>query len=319
VNNTGGLHNRITRYIHLNPFTLGETEEFIQSLNLQMKRYQITQIYMAMGGIPHYLKELRRGRSAIQNIDDICFSKTGLLRYEFNNLYRALFQSADYHIEIIRALAKKQKGLTREEILKQAKVAAGGTVSRVITELEESGFIHSYHPFGKKKKGMLYRLTDEYSLFYLNFIDGKTNVGEGTWQYFSQTAQYRAWSGYAFESICLKHVQQIKKAIGMSVVYTQNASFVKKGTKTEAGTQIDLLIDRNDNIINLVEVKFYNKEFMLTKEYAERIQRKVWVFEEETKTKKSVLPVLVTTYGLKENEHSLGLIEHTVTLDDLFQ
>ncbi|MFK7936351.1 MAG: ATP-binding protein [Saprospiraceae bacterium] len=319
VNNTGGLHNRITRYIHLSPFTLGETEEFIQSLHLRFNRYQITQIYMAMGGIPHYLKELRKGRSAIQNIDDTCFSQTGLLRYEFNNLYRALFQSADYHIEIIRALAKKQKGLTRDEILKQAKVAAGGTVSRVLTELEESGFIHSYHPFGKKKKGMLYRLTDEYSLFYLNFIDDKTNIGEGTWQYFSQTSQYKAWSGYAFESICLKHVEQIRKAIGIAGVYTQNASFIKKGTKTEAGTQIDLLIDRNDQVINLVEVKFYNKEFTLTKAYANRIQQKIWVFEEETKTKKLISPVLVTTYGLKENEYSLNLIEHTVILDDLFQ
>ena len=318
VFDTGGLHNRITKYLHLQPFTLAETEEYLKSKYLNFTRYQIVEIYMAMGGIPHYLKELRRGKSATQNIDDICFSKTGLLRTEFAKLYPALFRFPENHIAIVRALATKRTGMNRTEVIATAKTPNGGATTKALDELEQSGFITSYHPFGKKKKSKLFRLTDEYSLFYLHFMEDKTNEGAGTWQYLSQTQTYKTWSGYAYESICLKHIPQIKKALGISGVYSKSASFLKKGTKDEQGIQIDLLIDRNDKVINIVEVKFYNKEFTVSKEYAKQLQQKKWIFEESTKTKKWTMLTLITTFGLKHNEHSLGLIEKDLTLDDLF-
>lgn len=319
VFDTGGLHNRITKYIHLEPFTLKETEEYLKSRYLNFTRYQIVELYMAMGGIPHYLKEIRKGRSAIQNIDRICFSKTGLLKNEFQKLYPALFRFPENHIAIVRALGTKQQGMERGEIIKVAKTPNGGATTKTLEELEQSGFITSYHPFGKKKKSKLYRLTDEYSLFYLHFMQDKTNEGEGTWQYLSQTQTYKTWSGYAYESICLKHVKQIKKALGISGVYSKSASFVKKGTATQQGTQIDLLIDRNDKVINIIEIKFYNKEFTVSKEYAKQLQRKKWIFEEVSKTKKLTMLTLITTFGVKPNEHSLGAIEQVLTLDDLFE
>jgi len=318
VFDTGGLHNRITKYLHLEPFTLAETEEYLKSRYLNFTRYQIVEIYMAMGGIPHYLKELQRGKSATQNIDDICFSKTGLLRTEFAKLYPALFRFPENHIAIVRALATKRAGMDRNEVIATAKTPNGGATTKALEELEQSGFITSYHPFGKKKKSKLFRLTDEYSLFYLHFMEDKTNEGAGTWQYLSQTQMYKTWSGYAYESICLKHIPQIKKALGIAGVYSKSASFIKKGTKDEPGTQIDLLIDRNDKVINIVEVKFYNKEFTVSKEYAKQLQQKKWIFEESTKTKKWTMLTLITTFGLKQNEHSLGLIEKDLTLDDLF-
>ena len=318
VNNTGGLHNRITKHIHLKPFTLAETEAFIKSRHLRFTRYQIVELYMALGGIPHYLEELKSGKSAIQNIDDICFSDTGLLKNEFSRLYPALFAHADYHIAVVRALAKKRMGMTRDEVIKNAKTPNGGATTRVLKELEQSGFISSYHPFNKKKKQKLYRLTDEYSLFYLHFMEGAGHEGAGTWQHLSQTQTYKIWSGYAYESICLKHIPQIKKALGISGVYSKSASFVKKGTEEEAGVQIDLLIDRNDKVINLIEVKFYNKEFTLSKEYARRLQQKKWIFEEASKTRKLTMITLITTFGMKHNKYSLGLVEQVLTLDDLF-
>jgi len=318
VFDTGGLHNRITKYLHLQPFTLTETEAFLKTKHLNFTRYQIVEIYMAMGGIPHYLKELRRGKSATQNIDDICFSKTGLLRSEFAKLFPALFRFPEKHIAIVRALASKRVGLDRTEIIASAKTPNGGATTKVLEELEQSGFITSYHPFGKKKKSKLYRLTDEYSLFYLHFMEDKTNEGAGTWQYLSQTQTYKTWSGYAYESICLKHVPQIKKALGIAGVYSKSASFIKKGTKKSKGAQIDLVIDRNDKVINIVEVKFYNKVFTITKDYAQQLRDKKWAFEEATKTKKWTMLTLITTFGLKQNEHSLGLVEADLTLDDLF-
>lgn len=224
VMDTGGLHNRITKYIHLKPFTLSETEEYIKSRNLNFNRYQIVQLYMAMGGIPHYLKELKKGKSAVQNIDTICFSKLGILKNEFLKLYPALFKYPENHIAIVRALATKKNGLNRQEIITKSDTPQGGGTTKTLEELEQSGFITSYHPFGKRKKEKLYRLTDEYSLFYLNFIEDKTNEGAGTWNHLSQSQYYKTWSGYAFESICLKHIPQIKKALGISGVYSKSAS-----------------------------------------------------------------------------------------------
>ncbi len=318
VHHRGGLHNRITKRISLAPFTLAETENYLKSRDIHFNRYQIVQLYMAMGGIPHYLEEIKAGKSAAQNIEKICFSKKGLLQDEFSKLYPALFANADRHISIIRSLAQKKQGLTRKQIIANIDFSEGGTVQKVLEELSESGFISGYWPFGKKKKEKLYRLTDEYSLFYLQFIENKKQEGDDIWQHLSQTQAYKIWSGYAFENICLKHIPQIKKALGISGIYSLSSSFYKKGTAAEPGAQIDLLIDRNDHLINLFEIKFYNDFFVLNKAYAEKLRKKMSIFRNATKTKKQLFWVLLTTFGLQTNQHSLGLVQQALTIDDLF-
>ncbi|HFB99614.1 MAG TPA: ATP-binding protein [Phaeodactylibacter sp.] len=319
VNNRGGLYNRITKRIQLFPFSLSETEEYFQSRNIHFDRYQIVQLYMALGGIPHYLKEVKGGKSATQNINRICFSKKGMLSSEFSRLYPALFAKAENHIKVIRALATKWQGLTRKEVNKIAKLPEGGTLARVLEELEHSGFISTYHTFGKKKKEQLYRLTDEYSLFYLQFIEGKVFDEKDIWNHLSQTQSYKTWSGYAFENLCLKHIAPIKKALGITGVYSVVSSFYKKGNATKSGTQIDLLIDRNDKVINLFEIKFYTDKFTVSKSYATTLRNKITVFREATKTKKQLFLVMISTYGVDDNMHSLGLIDQSLTLDDLFE
>ncbi len=318
VRHTGGLHNRITKRIHLKPFTLSETEQYLRTRNITLNRYHIVQLYMAMGGIPHYLKEIEPGKSVVQNIDDLCFSDTGLLKEEFLDLYPALFENSDNHIAVIRALAKKRQGMDRNEIIKTANLPNGGSVTKVLEELSQSGFISAYHPFGKKKKNSLYRLTDEYSLFYLKFIEVKKNEGTETWQHLSQTPPYKIWSGYAYESICIKHLPQIKRALSIAGVYAVSSSFLKKRTKMDKGVQIDLLLDRNDHIINLFEIKFHNKHFTISKAYAKQLKEKMDIFEETTKTRKHLFLTLMTTFGLNPNEHSIGLVDQVLTLDDLF-
>jgi uncharacterized protein len=318
VNDRGGLHNRITRRLFLKPFTLAETETYLKSRNINLNRYHIMQLFMAMGGIPHYLKEIDGGKSAAQNIDDICFTETGILRDEFSNLFTSLFDDSYNHIAVIRALAKTHQGIDRNTLIKTAKVSNGGTLTNVLEELNQSGFIDSYAPFGKKTKDRLYRLTDEYSLFYLQFIENQEFTESGTWLELSQTQEYKIWCGYAFENICLKHISQIKKALGIAGVYSTASSFLKKGTKTEKGTQIDLVLSRNDQIINLFEMKFYNQNFTVSKEYAQNLQSKKWVFEAETKTRKHLFLTLLTIFGITHNEHSLGLVDQVLTVDDLF-
>jgi AAA+ ATPase superfamily predicted ATPase len=242
VNHTGGLHNRITKRIQLKPFTLTETEQYLRVNNkVKLNRYHILQIYMAMGGIPHYLKEVEAGKSATQNIEDICFSETGLLRDEFSNLYTALFDHSDNHIAIIRALAQKRQGMNRTELIKTAKLPNGGSVTKALNELQQSGFIDFFYPYGKKKNNKLFRLMDEYSIFYLQFIEKHTKELNNLWKQLSQTQTYKVWCGFAFENICLKHISQIKKALSIGGLYSISSSFYKKGTATEKGTQIDLL------------------------------------------------------------------------------
>jgi uncharacterized protein len=318
VNDKGGLHNRITQHLHLEPFTLTETKHFLESKEVFYDYYQIVQLYMAIGGIPHYLKAIDGTKSAIQNINTLCFTKNGLLYDEFNRLYSSLFTHADMHVDIVRILVQKKQGMTRNEIATLSKTKNGGGLSNVLNELILSGFITEILPFGKKKKDKLFRLTDEYSLFYLQFMEANRQQGKDIWQHLSQIATFTAWSGYAFESICLKHIESIKKAMGISGIYSTASSFYQKGNVDQEGVQIDLLLDRNDHSINLFEIKFYNKPYTLTKEYAESLRQKLWRFQAITKTNKQVNWVMISSFGLVKNQYGLGLIINEFRLEDLF-
>ena len=318
VNDKGGLHNRITRRIFLKPFTLAETEAFLSAKKIQLDRYQILQLYMAMGGIPHYLDEIEGGRSATQNIDQICFSDSGILKDEFDRLYPALFENSENHISVIRALAKKHKGLNRQDLIKGSRLSDGGGLTKVLDELVASGFISKYFPFGTAKKKVIYRLTDEYSLFYLYFIENKNHEEALVWQKFSQTQSYVTWSGYAYENICLKHIPNIKKSLEIGGIYSESSVYYKKADASLGGVQIDLVIDRNDKVINLVEIKFYADEFALSKSTAADLRKKMSIFRQATKTKKQLFLVLITTFGLVQNQYSMDLISNDLTFDALF-
>ncbi|MGK0365004.1 MAG: hypothetical protein ACI85O_002065, partial [Saprospiraceae bacterium] len=309
---------RITRSLLLDPFTLAETEKYLENKNLHFDRYHIVQMYMVMGGIPHYLEAIEKGESATENINRICFSKGSLLRTEFKKLYSALFANAEKHIDVIRALAKKRLGMTRNELGKNTKISAGGTLSRILEELHHSGFIDEYYPFGKKKKDKLIRLTDEYSLFYLKFIENNIYQGEDTWNHLSQTQAFKTWSGYAYENICLRHITSIKKALGITGIYSEFSSFYKKGNITKKGTQIDLVLDRNDQTINLFEIKFSNKLYSISKSDFENLTNKIEVFKDSTKTKKQVFLFFITTFGLSQSQYSSAIVGKDLTLDDLF-
>ncbi|MCO5234931.1 MAG: ATP-binding protein [Chitinophagaceae bacterium] len=320
VRNKGGLHNRITRRIRLLPFTLQETEKYLKSRGVKLDRFQVLQLYMVMGGIPQYLKEIQPGRSSIQNIDRICFSKDGLLKTEFDDLFHALFEKAGRHIDIVKVLANKPTGLMRNEIIRQATLKTGGTATQLLTELEESGFITSTIPYDKKNKDSVYRLSDEYSLFYIKFIlPNRKETGKGTWNRLVESASWKSWSGYAFESICLKHVGSVKRALGIEGVYTVTSAWYRRGTKLTDGAQIDLLIDRSDRCINICEMKFSGEIFEITKAYATNLEKKVSVFRREVNPKKTLFLTMITTYGVKENAYKTNLVENELTMDALFE
>ncbi len=318
INDKGGLHNRVTRRIHLQAFTLAETEAYFQERHIVFDRYQLLLLYMTMGGIPHYLDQVEGGKSAIQNIDDICFQPQGLLRTEFDNLYSSLFANPERYESIITALSSTWKSMSRIEIIEHTDITDGGGLTMMLQELEQSGFISSYIPFGKKKKDTLFRLTDCYSLFYLKFIRDIPAKETISWQSLSQTQKWVTWTGYAFENICFQHIDQIKSALSIAGVHTNQYSFLAKKTEENEGTQIDLLIDRQDNVISLCEVKFYNDAWLLTKAEAENLRRKQRIFRQVTGTKKQIFIVLITTFDLIQNQHSIGLVDNVLDMNALF-
>jgi uncharacterized protein len=319
VNDKGGLHNRITKRVDLQPFNLYETELFLKNRNINLDKYQILQIYMILGGIPHYLKEVVAGKSAIENIGAICFSPASSLANEFQNLYPALFENPANHSAIIRALSQKWKGLTRKEILEIANLPNGGNTTDTIQELLYSGFITQYYPYGKVKRELSYRLTDEYSLFYLSFIENSTWQGNEWWQSLSQTSKFKSWCGYAFENVCLKHLPQIKKALGISGIYTEASAFAYAGNKDEKGFQIDLVLDRKDQTINLFEFKFYNAALSLDKSDVTTLRERIETFKQVSKTNKHIFLSFLTSFGVKMNENSLGLIDNNLEATILFE
>lgn len=317
VRNKGGLHNRITHKIALQPFSLLETELFLKSRGVHLNHYQVIQLYMAVGGIPQYLEIAKPGKSAAQMIDEACFQKNGFLYDEFNELYYSLFYKADRHIKIIRALAAKPTGLTRNEIIQATDLQTGGTASNLLEELSAAGFITPYIPFGKKLKDSIFKLTDEFSLFYLKFMEPNRVSAKGAWQKLSNTPTYTSWSGLAFETLCIKHTAAIERVLGITSIYTESSSWHSR-SGTSGGTQIDLLIDRRDQCINLGEMKFHSSGFAIDKKYADELRRKETAFKEQTKTRKQIFHTLVTTFELIPNEHSIGLIDSVVTMGDLF-
>lgn len=320
VNNKGGLYNRITRRIRLLPFNLYETELFLKSQNINLDRYQIVQLFMVTGGIPHYLKELKRGDGVRQTIDRLCFTKDGILAEEYKNLYSALFGPSDRHEAVVKALANKPSGMTRNEILETCGMSSGGGLTKMLEELLESGFISENVPFKKNSKDSLYKLSDEFSLFHLKFMENSKSFGAGTWQTKSSGGSWKSWSGLAFENICLKHIPQIKKAIGISNVYTEQSAwrYVPKNADEE-GCQIDLLIDRQDNCINICEMKYSLTEFTIEKNYGEALNRKRRIFLEKTATRKTVFMTLLTTFGVKKNEHYLNTADSQLSMNVLFE
>jgi hypothetical protein len=271
---------------------------------------------MVLGGIPFYWDEIKRGLSASQNIDQLCFERNGFLVGEFNKLFKSLFAKAERHEAIISAMSKKNKGLTREEISTHTHFTTGGTLTTLLEELEESGFIRKYVPFGKKERNSLYQLCDFFSLFHVKFIKGQKRFEKNHWKKMIDHPKVRAWSGYAFEQVCLMHSDHIKKGLGISGVSTEESAW--KSTKSKNGAQIDLLIDRRDGVINVCEMKFSTDAFIIDKKYDKELSNKLATFRAETGTKKALFLTMITTHGIKENTYSVN-VQNDLKMDVLFE
>ncbi len=316
INNTGGLYGRLTREIKLSPFTLYECEEFFKENRVNLSRYDIVRSYMAFGGIPYYLGYFKSGYSVAQIIDGVFFGKNAVLRNEFERLFSSTFNNSGYVTDIIRFLSTKNAGYTRKEISEKTDHSNGGNLSKTLDSLVASDFVIKYVPFGKGKRDECYKLIDPFCIFYLKFVDKQDSLTEGIWQENQNSAQVNSWCGFAFENVCFNHIDQIKEALGIRGVITRQSAWSKRADDEE-GTQIDLLIDRNDNVVNMCEIKFYGKEFTVTKDYDMVLRHRMSLLRKIISPRKAVHKVLITTFGVTYNEYKWSF-DRFITLDDLF-
>lgn len=318
VKNHGGLHNRLTRQIYLEPFTLHECEQFASINNLGMSRRNILETYMVLGGIPYYWQFMQKEFSPAQNIDRMFFEKTSPLRGEFNALYASLFRNPQPYIDVITALGTKKAGMSRTEIIDATGLNIGGKLTTMLEELEACDFIRSFYALGKQKKDIIYQLIDNFTLFYFKFLAEKRVFGANYWSQMILKPQYNAWSGLAFERVCFQHIEQIKRALGISGIISNIYSWqYRPKDNNESGAQIDMLIDRDDQVINLCEIKFAQAEYELTESYDKSLQNKLATFVTHSGTRKGVTLLMITSFGLKRNQWANN-IPIQLTMDDLF-
>ena len=316
INNVGGLYNRLTYQIKLDPFTLKECELFFYDKGFRYSRYSIVESYMILGGIPYYLNYLDRRKSITQNVDNLFFVKNAKLRNEFDMLFDSLFVGPEGVKNIVRLLYKRNSGFTRKEIVAHLGITDGGKISRDLNALITSDFVMKYVPFGLSKKEEHYKLIDPFCLFYLHFVEGQASLADKHWEQSSSTQSVISWRGFAFENVCFNHIDQIKKGLGISGVSTSTSAWSKKKDDVE-GTQIDLLIIRKDNVINMCECKFYSDEFAVDEAYYRKVFRRSEILLEKASPKTAVYSTLITTYGLQHNEYRDAFM-NVVTMDDLF-
>ena len=314
LHNHGGLHNRLNLKINLRQFTLHECELYAKSRKLGMQHRQLLECYMVMGGIPFYWSLLKRDLSLPQNIDILFFSEDGELNDEFDALYHSLFRHPEAYIAVINALGTKRIGMPREEIVKESGLEENGKLSTVLKDLEHCGFIRKYNQIGKVTKNAIYQLVDFYTLFYFKFIQNNVGGDERFWTSSIDAQFHRVWEGLAFERVVLQHVTQVKKALEIGGVLSNVYSWRYRG---DEGAQVDLVIDRRDNVINLCEIKFSSSEYVIDKAYSKELKHKRDVFKEQTKTRKAVHLTMITTEGVKRNVY-FNDIQSEVLLDQLF-
>ena len=316
INNHGGLYGRVTYEIKLSPFTLGECEEYLNYNKVKISRYDIAQSYMIVGGVPYYLRYFRKGLSLSQNIDNLFFNEDAKLKYEFDRLFSSVFSNPGTVKSIVSFLYTKNAGYTRREITDGLHITDGGTVTSCLNALVASDFVKKYVPFGMNRKQEHYRLIDPFCIFYLRFVQGTQGMNDHYWEQNVKSQSIISWRGIAFENLCFCHIRQIKQALGINGVASRQSAWSKRSDDTE-GTQIDMLIDRSDNVINMCEIKFYGDEFVVNRDYYRTIMHRQELLSGEVSRKTAIHSTLITTFGLAYNEYS-GIFDRVITLDALY-
>lgn len=317
INNHGGLYGRITYQIKLMPFSLKECEELFQEKKIQISRYDIAQAYMMVGGIPYYLNYFSSNLTFPENIDNLFFKVNAKLKDEFNNLFSSTFSNPEATKSIVKLLAKKNIGYTKKEIMNTLPASDADSLNSTLSSLVGSDFVMKYVPFKGKKRDECYKLIDPFSIFYLKIVNEQSSINETYYTDNFNSQKFVSWRGIAFENVCLNHIKQIKAALGISGVSTNQSVLHIQGNENTNSKQIDLIIERKDDVVNVCEIKYYGDVFSVDKKYYETLLGRVNYVTSLISKKSVVQNTLITTFGLKKNEYS-GIFSKSICLNDLF-
>ena len=317
INNHGGLHNRVTHEMFLEPFSLGLCKQYFDAYHFGYSDRELAEFYMIFGGVPYYMSLMDREQSVAQNVDRLIFSPKGELRNEKENLFRSLFRHSEDYVAILDAISDKRKGLTRAEILEETKLDNNALFSKRLEELEKCSFIRHYEDYSKRQRNTLYQLVDPLSHFWCNVVDQNKHGDEQFWSHLQNSPLFNAWSGLAFEMLCLNHVPQIKQALGIAGIQADVYSWRTPADVTP-GAQIDLVIDRADRCVNICEMKFSRSEYEMDDAERNKIENRILQFQNHAESRKSIRLTMVTSYGLKRNTHS-SIVQNEITLADLMR
>jgi hypothetical protein len=318
LKNKGSLHNRITDRITLEPFNLFETELFLKKKNIIASRYDIAQMYMAVGGIPFYLDQLNMGESIVQAMDRLFYKKNAILQIEYGELISSLFDRSELHQKIIDILVAHPYGISRMQLINKGKFVSGGGLTDILDELILSGFIHKEVPYGKSIYEALYKIKDPYIFYYHKYVKTNLNVNQKIWDKISTYPSWKSWSGLAFENVCKMHIPQILARLGIQGILTSQHIWYHKGNEEMSGAQCDLIIDRSDNVINVCEIKFTQRPFLISKPYASLLNKKLTAFSHFNKTNKALFLTFISANGIEENMYSRNIVQNVIHLNDLF-
>ena len=305
----------ITCQIFLRPFSLKETELFMNDRDFGWSRKQIAEAQMVFGGLPFFFDLLNPDESLTWNINMLCFNQHALLRNESKKLLEATLKKSPVYNRIMERLSHNYYGMPKAQCQEELGIPQG-TFTRAVDDLVKCGYVHESKDNYIKGHPLRLQLVDPFLLFHYNFLSKNAPVQVKSFEvYKADTGKYINWRGHAFEVLCLYHIEQIKKALGISGVNTNEYSWIS--SKKEGGAQIDLVIERDDGIANLCEEKFTDTAFSISSEYEEDLLNKIELYKQETKTKHATKLVLISVEGIKGSAHTEH-ITRVLTLDDLF-
>ena len=314
--NKAGFYRRVTQEINLQPFTLGECERYCNDfLRLGWTRKQAIEAYMIFGGIPQYYRSLRPELSLAANIDLLCLSQTGPLHDEFSAVMSSIFKVPAPYEAVLETIAQRRGSVSRAELNQNKKLPSDKSLTKILRDLTTCGFIREFRMTPQNRYGLLYQLTDPFVRFHFDIIEPRSVQ---RWVDYVGTPSHAAWAGYAFELVCLLHVRQIKRALGIENVVSSDYAWESSGG-TSRGAQVDLVIDRKDDLVELCEMKYCRGEFEIDTAYANKLLNKAEAFRREhPRYHKAIHIVMVTLLGVAHNAQYREVVASEVRGEDLF-
>ncbi|SFV60339.1 archaeal ATPase, fused to C-terminal DUF234 domain [hydrothermal vent metagenome] len=322
INDHGSLSNRITALIHLETFNLRETKEFLETQGHKgLSHKTVMDYYMVLGGVAHYLKLLNPKLSFVQNIQELFFKRNGVLRTEYNRLFRSLFKNHKTHELIVNYLVSAWEGKSLSDLSKKKGLKKGATLINALRELEESNILKKRYKYKQRKRDIIYGISDPFIYFFNRWVKDTSQMdllgNQNFFQNIYKSQSYKSWCGFAFENICHTHIVEIKRALGIEGVITRN--YYWRASDKKSGAQIDILLERDDDVINIIECKYHNQPFSIDKRYALQLENKELLFQKSSSYMGSIQLVMITSAGLKENSYSQSLISHDFSFEILFK